>query len=450
MSHQDHQLLALLEAHPEITRVEAFVSDVNGVARGKWLTREKALTLDLKGLAMPRSVFALDIWGRDVPDAGLAFGTGDPDGLFFPVANRAALLPWFDGATAQVMLGLSPEGDPGVGDARGVLAQVQAALAARGLHPVVATELEFYLHQLDEAGRPVPPGASAADDLRHVNAILSPEAKFAHLPLFDEIMAICAAMGIPADTLSSEAGPGQFELNLLHRTDAITACDDAILLKRIIKALARRHGLGATFMAKPYGDASGNGMHIHVSLLDSEGHNVLAEADGAPSETLFHAVAGLLKAMPDSMLAFAPHANSYRRFRANAHAPVAASWGVDDRSAAIRVVKADARATRIEHRVPGADCNPYLAVAAVLAGMLAGIAAGEPPPAPQQPGAPEVAARLPAEWGVAIDRFAASDFIARAFGRRFRDILVACKRQDRDTLLARVSDAEYASYLGPL
>jgi glutamine synthetase len=450
MSGQDHQLRALLEAHPEVTRVEAFVSDVNGVARGKWLTRDKALTLDAKGLAMPRSVFALDIWGRDVPDAGLAFGTGDPDGLFFPVANRAALLPWFDGATAQVMLGMSAEGEPSVADPRGVLARVLTALAARGLTPVVATELEFYLYDLDTAGRPVPPGASAADDLRHVNAILSPEAKFAHLALFDEILAVCAAMNVPADTLSSEAGPGQFELNLLHRSDAITACDDAILLKRIVKALARRHGLGATFMAKPYGDASGNGMHIHASLLDADGRNVLAKPDGAPSDTLFHAVAGLLETMPASMLAFAPHANSYRRFRANAHAPITAGWGVDDRSAAVRVVEADAKATRIEHRVPGADCNPYLAVAAVLAGMLAGIEAGEMPPAPQQRGAPDDSARLPTEWGVAIERFAASDFIAEAFGARFRDILVACKHQDRDTLLARVSDAEYASYLGPL
>lgn len=399
---------------------------------------------------MPRSVFALDIWGRDVPDAGLAFDTGDPDGLFLPVAGRAALLPWFDQPTAQVMLGSSTTDEPNVADPRAVLARVLAALAERGLHPVVATELEFYLHDLDAAGRPVPPGATAADDLRHVNAILSPEAQFAHRALFDDIMATCAAMGVPADTLSSEAGPGQFELNLLHRPDALAACDDAILLKRIVKALARRHGLGATFMAKPYGDASGNGMHIHASLLDGEGRNVFANADGTPSDMLFHAIAGLLTAMPESMLAFAPHANSFRRFRANAHAPIAAGWGIDDRSAAVRVVVADAKATRIEHRVPGADCNPYLAVAAVLAGLLAGIEAGQMPPPPQKRGAPDAGTGLPTEWGSAIDRFAASDFIAGAFGARFRDILVACKRQDRDTLLSRVSDAEYASYLGVL
>lgn len=444
-------LVQWLERNSQIMRVEAFVTDVNGIARGKWLTRAKALQLAEKGLPLPRSVFALDIWGRDVPAAGLAFGTGDPDSPCFPVDGRVATVPWLDEPSAQVMLTMrGADGDDFVADPRGVLARVVRALRDRNLTPVVATELEFYLHRVDGEGRPIPPAAGQRGDARDVNATLSTDALLEHQRLFDTINATCAAQNIPADTWLSEAGPGQFELNLLHRADALAAADDAILLKRAVKAVAQRHGLGATFMAKPYGDASGNGMHVHISLLDDAGVNVLAEADGKPSRTLFHAVAGLVASMPDAMLAFAPHANSYRRFRANAHAPVSAGWGIDDRSAAVRVVVGDAKSTRIEHRVAGADCNPYLAVAAVLAGILSGIEAGEMPPPEQDRTNPEAGQPLPIEWGAAIRAFAASPFIARHFGEGFRDIVAACKRQDHDTMLERISDAEYSSYLGTL
>lgn len=440
----------LLEHHPDVERVEAFVFDVNGVARGKWLPRDKALALD-KGLAMPRSVFALDIWGRDVAAAGLAFGTGDPDSLCFAVPGRASLVPGSERPAAQTLLAMrGAAGDMLPADPRGVLARVIARLAEHGLRPVVATELEFYLHRRNDEGYPLPPRATARDIARHINATLSVDALAEHEALFETIRSDCIAQGIPADALVSEAGPGQFEFNLLHRDDALMAADDAVLMKRIVKAAARRHGLAATFMAKPYGDASGSGMHIHCSLLDGKGVNVFADSGGAPSETLRHAVAGLIDAMPGSMLAFAPHANSYRRFQANAHAPISAGWGLDDRSAAIRVVVADAKSTRIEHRVSGADCNPYLALAAVLAGIAAGIAAGKAPPPAQDCAAPGAGARLPIEWGGSIDAFASSAFIAQWFGPDFQSIFAACKRQDRDTILARVSDVEYDSYLATL
>lgn len=450
METQQPSLRSFLEAHEAVSQVEAFVADINGVARGKILPRDKALTLEAKGLAMPRSVYALDIWGNDVAEAGLAFGTGDPDSLCFPVAGRHALVARGDGSTAQVMLHMAADGDPCEADPRGVLQAMVARLAARGLRAVVATELEFYLHRIDGAGRPVPPDADAREDRRDVNDTLSLDSLIEQEALFADIRRDCAALGIPADALLSEAGPGQFELNVIHRMDPVVAADDAILLKRVVKAAAGRHGMSATFMAKPYGTSSGSGMHIHVSLLDEQGTNILAQPDGAPSDTLFHAVAGLLEAMPASMLALAPHANSYRRFRANAHAPITAGWGMDDRSAAVRVVVADARSTRIEHRVSGADCNPYLAVAVVLAGMLAGIDKRQSPPPVQDRAHPEAGQPLPTEWGAAIEAFQRSPFIEQALGGRFRDIYVACKRQDRDTILSRVSDVEYSSYLKAL
>ena len=450
MENEQSNLRAFLEAHPDISQVEAFVADVNGIARGKVLPRDKALALDAKGMAMPRSVYALDIWGNDVAGAGLAFGTGDPDSLCFPISGRHALVKRGTGKAAQVMLHMAVDGAPCEADPRGALIGVVERLAQRGLRAVVATELEFYLHQVDEAGRPIPPGSDHLDDRRHVNDTLSLDTLIEQEALFADIRQHCAALGIPTDALLSEAGPGQCELNVVHRMDPVAAADDAILLKRAVKAAARRHGLAATFMAKPYGTSSGSGMHIHVSLLDEQGTNILAQPDGAPSDALYHAVAGLLDAMPASMLALAPHANSYRRFQANAHAPIAAGWGMDDRSAAVRVVVADARSTRIEHRVSGADCNPYLAVAVVLAGVLAGIDKDQMPPPAQDRAHPEAGQPLPTEWGAAIRAFRESSFIEQALGTRFRDIYAACKTQDRDTILSQVSDVEYRSYLNVL
>ena len=453
MSHeQQASLTAFLAAHPEIDGVEAFVFDIAGAAKGKWLARDKALALDAKGLPIPLSVFAQDAWGCDVMEAGLAFGTGDPDGTGYPVAGRFAAIPWLDGRVAQAFLTMrNNAGDAAEADPRAALAAIVARYAARGLTPVVAVELEFYLYRLID-GVPVPPDGAGAASWRR-NDTLSTSALAAHQPLIDAILQAARAIGIAADGVISEAGPGQFELNILHRADALAMADDAMLMRRIVRGLAQKHGFGATFMAKPYGDASGSGMHIHASVNDACGTNVMADpATGAPAPLLFHAVAGLVAAMPDTMLAFAPNANSFRRFRPDAHAPVSAGWGLDDRSAAIRVIDGaklgvGGQATRIEHRISGADANAYLAMGAMLGAMLQGIEAGQMPPPPQSPLDPGTGVRLPVEGGAAIDRFAGSDTVAQIFGQRLRAIVVACKRQDRAAFIAHIDRFEYDTYL---
>ena len=445
-------LAAFLAAHPEVQRVEACVFDIAGAPKGKWLTRDKALGVAAKGLAMPLSVFAQDAWGCDVPGAGLAFGTGDPDGLAHAVPGRIALTPWAGADTAQALMTMvTRDGIAAPADPRGGLIAMLARYAARGLTPVVAVELEFYLYRL-ESGVPVPPdGADAATWRR--NDTLSLVNLAQHGDLIDAITRAAHAIGIPVDGVTSEAGPGQFELNLEHRADALAVADDTMLLRRIVRDLARAHGFGATFMAKPYGEASGSGLHIHASLRDASAVHVLASnAEGEPAPTLFHAVAGLVDAMPDTMLAFAPNANSFRRFRPDAHAPVSAGWGHDDRSAAVRVIDGaraggGAGATRVEHRISGADANAYLAMTAMLGGMLRGIAAGAMPPPAQDPLNPGAGAPLPVEWGQAIDRFAASDIAADIFGTRLRDIVAACKRQDRAAFLSHIDRFEYDTYL---
>lgn len=447
-----NSLAAFLAAHPEVQGVEAFVFDIAGAPKGKWLTRDKALGVAAKGLAMPLSVFAQDAWGCDVPGAGLAFGTGDPDGVGHAVPGRAALMPWLGADRALALITMATrDGAPASADPRAALAAMLARYAARGLTPVVAVELEFYLYRL-EAGLPVPPDGDSAASWRR-NDTLSLANMAAQAPLLAAIEAAAHALGIPVDGITSEAGPGQFELNLTHRADALAMADDAMLLRRIVRDLARAHGFGATFMAKPYGEASGSGLHIHASLVDASGVHVMARnPEGEPSPTLYHAVAGLIAAMGDTMLAFAPNANSYRRFRPDAHAPLSAGWGHDDRGAAVRVIDGSqasggAAATRIEHRIAGADANAYLAMTAMLGAMLRGIEAGALPPPPQDPRAPGAGDPLPVEWGAAINRFAASPIAADIFGTQLRDIVVACKRQDRAAFLSHIDRFEYDTYL---
>ena len=429
-------LTELLLANPEIERVEAFLLDVNGIARGKWLPRAKALELDSKGLPMPRSAHALDIWGCDVEAAGLAFGTGDPDGICRPVHGSAALMPWAARPTAQVLLQMEgANGGPFHGDPRAVLQAVAGRFADRGLATVVATELEFYLFDPAKREPTRPPNSGSTRWACARDQVLSVDALRQHEALFDEIAESCALQQVPAETILRENGAGQYEINLTHVADACLAADHAILLKRIVKGTARKHGLLASFMAKPDGARAGSGMHIHCSLRGQDSTPLFAGQPGIASKLLMGAVAGLVVRLPEMMLLLAPHANSYRRFRPHSHAPTCADWGIDNRSAAVRLILGEPSATRLEQRVAGADSNPHLAVAATLAAMLDGIDAGND-------ATEDLARPLPTEWGAAISAFEASDFIASSLGAQFQQLFAACKRQDFDKMLSRVTDVE--------
>ena len=221
-----------------------------------------------------------------------------------------------------------------------------------------------------------------------------------------------------------------------------------MLLKRSIKQIARKHNLAATFMAKPFGNWAGSGMHMHMSVLDAGGCNIFTGDAARPSPVLYNALGGLVRAMPDTMLVLAPHANSFRRFAPGTHAPVNGDWGHDNRMAAIRVINAEPAAARIEHRVAGADCNPYLAFAALLGAMLDGIET-EADPGPETLGdrTGALAPKLPIAWSAAADRFAGSERAAKIFGEKFQSIFAACKRQEIAEFRRRISDVEYDAYL---
>jgi glutamine synthetase len=219
------------------------------------------------------------------------------------------------------------------------------------------------------------------------------------------------------------------------------------MLKRVIKAAARATGQRATFMAKPFEERSGSGLHVHVSLIDEAGGNAFAQPD-AGDVLLRKALAGLQRLMGESMLLLAPNANSYRRFVLRSYAPLAPTWGHNNRTVALRIPAGPAVARRIEHRVAGADANPYLALAAVLAGILDGLEHGGDPGEPIRGNAyDQVPPSLPTTWDKAIDALKAAERLPGWLGARFCRLYAACRQAERDRFQARITPTELEWYL---
>ena len=423
--------MSWLDDHPEIRNVRCGAADLNGQARGKRLPVRFARKVEEEGTRFPLSVLNLDIWGEDVEDSPLVFEIGDPDGVLRPTERGYVPMPWLQVPTALLPLWMfTEEGLPFAGDPRQALARVVDRYKARGLTPVVATEMEFYL--VDDSGGEIQQPKSPRSGKRRPGAeILSLRALDAFDRFFNDLYDACDAMDIPAEAALSEVGLGQFEINLSHVPDALRAADDAWLFKMLVRSLARNHGMAASFMAKPYEDFAGNGLHTHVSLLDAAGNNVFA--DGTPKGTplLHNAIAGCLSGIPDLALIFAPHANSYERLVPESHAPTGVCWAYDNRTASIRVPGGNPAARRVEHRVAGGDVNPYLFLAAVLGSALIGIEDGLTPPPPITGNAYEQdMPQIPDTWAQAIDRFEQSALARRIFDPLLIGNFVMTKRQE--------------------
>ena len=439
-----------LAAHPDIRQIEAFLTDASGVARGKILRREELEAAFTDGRPLPGSIFGLDITGRDVEEAGLLWEDGDADRLLLPVPGTLTPAPWRPTPSAlMLMTAVERDGRPMHADPRQALARVVGRFADMGLTPVAAIELEFYLVDRAEAqaGRLEPPSGQTGWPQRDLQAChIDDLADFA--AVFDDIYAGAEVMGLPARTLIAEYAPGQFEVVLRHRADAMRAADDAILLKRLIKGTAERHGLAATFMAKPYAEHSGSGLHVHVSLADRDGANIFAGEGEIPPGPLLHSLGGLMATMRESMAILAPNANSWRRFRAGSYAPVGPGWGIDNRTAPLRVTRGRPETRHFEHRVASADANPYLALGAVLAGMHKGITEEiDPGPPVTGNGYETIRPDFPAGWAAAVEETARSAFLADYLGADFLRVYSAIKRAEADRIAALVPDVDIAWYL---
>ncbi|TIV70393.1 MAG: glutamine synthetase [Mesorhizobium sp.] len=443
---------AFLDAHPEIEAFDIVLTDANGIGRGKIVRRHELMSIFEGGRHMPISILGLDITGEDVHDTGLIWDTGDGDLRAWPVPGTLVPLHGTRPPRGQVLMSMYHlDGQPMTSDPRLVLARQVELLAARGLHPAGAFELEFFLlaNERDADGK-VQPARAVLDGRRSGKTeVYSVDHLHGMEPLFSDIYAAAKAQGIPAETIISEYAPGQYELTLNYRKDVMRAADDLVMLKRLVRAQARRHGVTACFMAKPIETYAGSGMHFHVSLQDDADRNVFTEAAGEKwSPKLLNALGGLIGTMAESMLVFAPHANSWRRFVSQSYAPVAPTWGVNNRSVALRVPAGDAGNRRIEHRPSGADANPYLVLAAILGAALIGI---ENKLSPGEPTGGEgqglTLAKLPPDWASAIAAFEIGARVAEIFPAVLRDAFIACKRQELNTFALNVSDFEIETYL---
>lgn len=441
------ELAAFRAAHPDTGHAEVFCVDLNGVSRGKLVQIAALEKLDAGGMKLPSSTAGLDLFGDDVYEAGLAIQTGDPDGVVRPVPGSLGPMLWADPAhpAAQVQVVPNmPDGSLAAFDPRNVLAQVTERWAEAGLTPVLALEQEFFLI---DAEAPLPPRNPVTGERLATGQVYDLDITRAFAPLLHAIQDASSALGAEVETLISEFGYGQFEVNLSHGPDPVQAADRMIALRRAIRGTARQHGYDATFMAKPWGNTVGSGLHMHLSALDADGRNIFDDADG-PNARMRHAIAGCLTHMADEMLIFAPNMNSYRRFVPGFLAPVEALWAVDHRGTGVRVPEATGPAARIEHRVAGGDANPYLVTAAVLAAALAGLEAAEEPPEPVSGElVPGLGGALPLTWQAAEARFAGSDFIRDWLGEPLRHVFGALKRQESTKLLKRITDVEIETYL---
>jgi glutamine synthetase len=443
-----------LADHPEVRFVDAFVNDLNTVERGKRIDRAGIAGVFKRGMPLPGSMFALDIEGGTIEDSGLGFSDGDADRPCMPIPGTLVPVPWDKDGVAQVQLTMhESDGTPFFGDPRHLLGNVLARFTRLGLTPVVAIEYEFYLidRERDSHGQPQPPRGPLTGRREFRSQINSMADLNEYSPLLAEIDRVCRLQDVPTTSALAEYGAGQYEVNLAHAPDSLKVCDQALRFKRAVKSVARAHGCEATFLAKPYRDMAGSGLHIHVSLLDAAGRNIFAAANPLESTPLRHVIGGTLTTLADGMAVCAPGPNSYRRFRSEAYVPLHPTWSINNRGSAIRVPASDADNLRIEHRLAGADANPYLVLAWVLAGMLHGLTNRLEPPAVLtgnayiQDGDP-----LPTNWPAAIERFAASAFARETFGDKFTHLYSTVKRAECEEFGSHVTPLEIARYLGPL
>lgn len=404
--------------------------DLNAQMRGKRLPARHAAKLEYTGQRMPYSVLSLDLWGADVDDSPLVFPSGDADGQLRVTDRGPVPMPWLSVPTTLVPMWMfTDDGKPFECDPRHALANVLDQYARRGWKVITATELEFTL--VDDGGNSLAPARSPITGRQLTNqAIDSVFALDIFAKFFDDLYAGADAMGIPAQAAISEAGLGQFEVNLDHGP-AMRVADDTWLFKALVHGTARQHGMAATFMAKPFLQESGNGLHVHFSIQDEKGRNVFDNGLMTGTPAMRQSVAGCVSGMAGATLVFAPHANSYARLVPGSYAPIGASWGYENRTTAIRIPSGPSENRRIEHRTAGGDTNPYLVMAAIFGAAMMGIEDELTPPEPIIGNAyGQRILKSPTDWEDAIDRFEASPRMRRIFPNRLIEMLTMVKRQE--------------------
>jgi glutamine synthetase len=402
------------------------------------------------GLQISFTVYLFDVTGAMSDPMGRGFEDGDPDGTAYPLAGTLAPTMWTDPPRAQALMTLTEDGRPSLVEPRNILRRVAERFRPLGVKPVVAFELEFYLIEQSRGSAREP--LVARDPNSGEVPVVGNAYEIGELNRFSGVLeaieAAALAQGLPVSAASKEYAPGQFEINLMHTDDCAAAADHSALLRHTVVSVARAHGADATFLPKPWLARAGSGMHVHMSLVDAAGRNVFDDGNAAGSAQLRHAIGGLAATMGDAMAIFASNLNAYRRYVPNLFVPVNRRWGVNNRSTGLRVPTGDAAARRIEHRVAGADSNPYLVLAAMLAGVHHGLEKKLDPGAPFAGNASgEVDPTLPLDIDRAIAAFQGSALMREYLGAEYVDLYAEAKKGELKTFRAAISPQEYDWYL---
>lgn len=416
--------------------MECLFPDVSGYPRGKLMPA--GAFAQGRELRMAQAIAMQCVTGEYSYDP--IFPDADPDVRLVPDWRTLRRVPW---ASTPRYLAIHDcielDGRPCAFAPRQVLQAVLARYAERGLHPVVAPEIEFYLTApCTEPAQPLamPQGRGGRAEVGQSAFSLNLLNEFA--PFWDAFHAALDGLGIGADTWIHEVGPSQFEINLLHG-EPLALADQAFLFKYAAKEVALQHGLNAVFMAKPLAGEAGSSMHLHQSLCDAQGRNLFSLDDGQPSPAFFHYLSGLQRHTPALMLIYAPFINSYRRYVSGSQAPVNLQWGDDNRTTGLRVPTSSPAARRVENRIAGADANPYLAMAATLAAGLAGLDEAQAPTAPLSGNGYDAPRDLPDTLPAALARMAESDTAARLLGTDFTRAFLAVKTLEHEHFLREIS-----------
>ncbi|MER9681754.1 glutamine synthetase family protein [Mesorhizobium sp. M0184] len=432
-----------LAAHA-VSEIECLVPDMNGVLRGKTLSAAKFLkAIEDRALYLPSSAFLVSIDGRYSGSVDEGFAYQDPDMRMVPDVATLCLAPGGGPGKAYVFADAFHMDDrPWMASPRHVLRAVLDLYRQRGWRAVVAPELEFYLTAPNpDPDRPVkaPVGRNGrSESVQHPYDMAALE-QFE--PVIRRLYDYAAAAGLPLDTLIHESGTAQLEINFLHG-DALPLADKVLLFKRMTRQAAQEGGMQATFMAKPIAAQAGSSMHLHMSVVDEAGNTLFAGRDGADTEMFGHFIGGLQKYIPEVMPLFAPNVNSFRRIRPNHSAPANIEWSHDNRSCGLRVPAGGRTARRVENRLPGADANPYLAIAGSLLCGYLGVEEKIARSTEASGNAYRSRSTLPKTMEEALDRFAACDSVRAVLGEDFFQTYLRVKSVEIDLFQSVVTSWE--------
>ena len=423
-----------------LDEVECVIADLPGIARGKAVPASKWDKQN--SFHLPNSIFFQTITG-DWGEAAGPDGWTEPDMILKPDLTTASAAPWTTDGTLQVIHdAFDQQGNPVPFAPRNVLKHVVALYEAQGWTPVVAPEMEFYLVARNtDPAKPITPMMGRTGRPAAGRQAYSMMAVDDYGPVIDDIYEYAEVQGIEIDGITQEGGAGQLEINLLHG-DPVTLADQVFYFKRLIREAALKHDCFATFMAKPIEGEPGSAMHIHHSVLDADGRNIFTGPQGGETDAFFHFIGGLQHHLPSVVPMMAPYVNSYRRYVPDHSAPINLEWGRDNRTTGLRVPISAPDARRVENRIAGMDCNPYLCIAASLASGYLGLMDKIKPQERFKGDAYEAEEEIPQGLYAALDLFDAATQMHAALGPDFARVYSIVKRAEYNEFLQVISPWE--------